>query len=135
MDEPSPDQLRSTLDLLLREDGPVRAIAGSAQTVAQQTLFQSGWFVVGLLTQTLVVHLVRTPKLPFVQSHAAAPLMGMTLAIMVVGLWLPIGPLAGYFKLQALPAAYYFCLLTILLGYCTLTTLMKRVYIRRYGWQ
>jgi P-type Mg2+ transporter len=106
-----------------------------ANSVARQTLFQSGWFVVGLLTQTLVVHMVRTPKLPFVQSHAAAPLMGMTLAIMAVGLWLPIGPLAGYFKLQALPAAYYVWLLAILLGYCTLTTLMKRVYIRRYGWQ
>ena len=106
-----------------------------ANSPARQTLFQSGWFVVGLLTQTLVVHMVRTPKLPFVQSRAAAPLMVMTLAIMAVGLWLPLGPLAGYFKLQALPAAYYGWLLAILLGYCTLTTLMKRVYIRRYGWQ
>jgi Mg2+-importing ATPase len=78
---------------------------------------------------------VRTPKLPFVQSHAAAPLMGMTLAIMAAGLWLPLGPLAGYFKLQALPSAYYGWLLAILLGYCLLTTLMKRIYIRRYGWQ
>ena len=106
-----------------------------ANSVARQTLFQSGWFVVGLLTQTLVVHMVRTPKLPFVQSHAALPLMGMTLAIMAVGLWLPLSPLAGYFKLQALPWAYYGWLLAILLGYCTLTTLMKRVYIRRFGWQ
>ena len=106
-----------------------------ANSVARQALFQSGWFVVGLLTQTLVVHMVRTPKLPFVQSRAAAPLMAMTLAIMAVGLWLPLGPLAAYFKLQALPAAYYGWLLAILLGYCTLTTLMKRVYIRRYGWQ
>ena len=106
-----------------------------ANSVASQALFQSGWFVVGLLTQTLVVHMLRTPKLPFVQSHAAAPLMGMTLAIMAVGLWLPLGPLAGYFKLQALPAAYYGWLLAILLGYCLLTTLMKRVYIRRFGWQ
>jgi Mg2+-importing ATPase len=106
-----------------------------ANNLARQTLFQSGWFVVGLLTQTLVVHMVRTPKLPFVQSHAAAPLMAMTLAIMAVGLWLPLGPLAGYFKLQALPLSYYGWLLAILLGYCTLTTLMKRVYIRRYGWQ
>lgn len=69
------------------------------------------------------------------QSRAAAPLIGMTLAIMAVGLWLPIGPLAGYFKLQALPSAYYGWLVAILLGYCTLTTLMKRIYIRRYGWQ
>ena len=106
-----------------------------ANSPARQTLFQSGWFVVGLLTQTRVVHMVRTPRLPFVQSRAAAPLMAMTLAIMAVGLWLPLGPLAGYFKLQALPAAYYGWLLAILLGYCTLTTLMKRVYIRRYGWQ
>jgi Mg2+-importing ATPase len=106
-----------------------------ANSVAQQTLFQSGWFVVGLLTQTLVVHMVRTPRLPFVQSRAAAPLMAMTAVIVALGLWLPWGPLAGYFKLQALPGAYYGWLLAILLGYGTLTTLMKRVYIRRYGWQ
>jgi Mg2+-importing ATPase len=106
-----------------------------ANSVDRQGLFQSGWFVVGLLTQTLVVHMVRTPKLPFVQSHAAAPLMGMTLAIMAIGLWLPLSPLAGYFKLQALPAAYYGWLVGILLGYCLLTTLMKRLYIRRFGWQ
>jgi Mg2+-importing ATPase len=106
-----------------------------ANSIVRQTLFQSGWFVVGLLTQTLVVHMVRTPKLPFVHSHAAAPLLAMTLAIMAIGLWLPNGPLAGYFTLQALPPAYYGGLLAILLGYCLLTTLMKRVYIRRYGWQ
>jgi Mg2+-importing ATPase len=106
-----------------------------ANSVAQQTLFQSGWFVVGLLTQTMVVHMVRTPKLPFVQSHAAAPLMAMTLAIVSAGLWLPLGPLANYFKLQALPGAYYGWLVAILLGYFTLTTLMKRIYVRRYGWQ
>ncbi len=107
----------------------------AANSVAQQGLFQSGWFVVGLLTQTLVVHMVRTPKLPFVQSRAAAPLMVMTLAIMAIGLWLPLGPLASYFKLQALPLAYYGWLVGILFGYCLLTTLMKRIYVRRFGWQ
>jgi Mg2+-importing ATPase len=106
-----------------------------ASSVARQTLFQSGWFVVGLLTQTLVVHMVRTPRLAFVQSHAAWPLMADTLAIVAVGLWLPLGALAGYFSLQALPAPYYGWLAAILLGYCTLTSLMKRIYIRRYGWQ
>ena len=107
----------------------------AANSVAQQGLFQSGWFVVSLLTQTLVVHMLRTPKVPFLQSRASAPLLGMTLAIMAVGLWLPQSPLADYFKLQALPAAFYLWLLGILLGYCTLTTLMKRFYIRRFGWQ
>ena len=107
----------------------------SANSLAQQALFQSGWFVVGLLTQTLVVHMVRSPRLPFVQSHASAPLMGMTLVVMALGLWLPSGPLAGYFGLHALPLAYYAWLAAILLGYCTLITGMKRVYIRRFGWQ
>ena len=79
--------------------------------------------------------MVRTPKLPFLQSCAAWPLMGMTLVTMAVGLWLTLGPLAGHFRLQALPPAYYGWLVAILLGYCLLTTLMKRVYIRRYGWQ
>ena len=105
-----------------------------ANTVAEQRLFQSGWFVVGLLTQTLVVHMIRTPRLPFVQSRAAAPLMVMTLAIMAVGIYLPMGPLADYFKLQALPLAYFAWLAGILLGYCVLTTAMKRFYIRRFGW-
>jgi Mg2+-importing ATPase len=106
-----------------------------ANSAAQQGLFQSGWFVVGLLTQTLVVHMIRTPKLPFIESRAAAPLMVMTLAIMAVGIWLPMGPLAGYFKLQALPLAYFGWLAAILLGYGVLTTVMKRYYIRRFGWQ
>ena len=106
-----------------------------ANTLVLQGLFQSGWFVVSLLTQTLVVHMLRTPKLPFVQSVTAAPLMVMTVAIMAIGLWLPLGPLADYFKLQALPLAYYGWLVAILLGYALLTTVMKRFYIRRYGWQ
>ncbi|MFP8779853.1 magnesium-translocating P-type ATPase [Hydrogenophaga sp. RWCD_12] len=106
-----------------------------ASSMARQGLFQSGWFVVGLLTQTLVVHMLRTPKLPFVQSRAAMPLTVMTLAIVALGIWLPMGPLADYFRLQALPPAYFGWLLAILLGYAALTTVMKRVYIRRYGWQ
>ena len=106
-----------------------------ANSVASQSLFQSGWFVVGLLTQTLVVHMIRTPKLPFIESRAAAPLMVMTLAIMAAGIFLPMGPFAEYFKLQALPLAYFPWLAGILMGYCVLTTMMKRHYIRRFGWE
>ena len=106
-----------------------------ANSVAEQRLFQSGWFVVGLLTQTLVVHMIRTPKIPFIESRAAAPLTIMTLAIMAAGIFLPMGPLADYFKLQALPLAYFPWLVGILLAYCVLTTVMKRYYIRRFGWQ
>jgi len=107
----------------------------SANNVAAQTLFQSGWFVVGLLTQTLIVHMIRTPKLPFVQSRAAWPLLIMTGLIMLIGICLPMSPLAGYFKLQALPGSYFPWLVAILLGYTLLTTAMKRIYIRKFGWQ
>ena len=91
--------------------------------------------MVGLLTQTLVVHMIRTPKLPFIQSRASTSLTVMTIAIMAFGIFLPMGPLAPYFKLQALPLSYFAWLAAILLAYCLLTTLMKRVYIRRFGWQ
>jgi len=107
----------------------------SANHVGAQTLFQSGWFVVGLLTQTLIVHMIRTPKLPLIQSRAAWPLLLMTGCIMLIGLYLPISPLAGTFKLQALPLAYFPWLAAILLGYALLTTLMKRLYLRKFGWQ
>jgi Mg2+-importing ATPase len=106
-----------------------------ANTLAGQTLFQSGWFVEGLLTQTLVVHMLRTPKLPFVESRAAAPLLVMTLLIAAVGIFLTMGPLAASFRLQALPAAYFAWLVGILAGYAVLTTLMKRFYMARFGWQ
>jgi Mg2+-importing ATPase len=106
-----------------------------ANTVAQQTLFQSGWFVEGLLTQTLIVHMIRTPKIPFIQSRAATPLLVMTAIIMAIGIFLPMGPLAHYFKLQALPPLYFVFLLMILLAYMGLTQAMKSIYFRRYGWQ
>ncbi|MBK5414371.1 magnesium-translocating P-type ATPase [Pseudomonas sp. TH31] len=106
-----------------------------ANTPDHQTLFQSGWFVVGLLTQTLIVHMIRTPKIPFLQSRAATPLMVMTGIIMAVGIFLPMGPLAHYFKLQALPSLYFVFLPVILLAYMVLTQAVKGFYIRRFGWQ
>ncbi|MBC3878307.1 magnesium-translocating P-type ATPase [Undibacterium sp. FT79W] len=106
-----------------------------ANTPEKQTLFQSGWFIVGLLTQTLIVHMIRTSKLPFIQSHASTPLMVTTGIIMAVGIFLPMGPLANYFKLQALPPLYFVFLPVILLAYIGLTQAVKGFYTRRYGWQ
>lgn len=105
-----------------------------ASTPAQQSLFQSGWFVVGLVTQTLIVHMIRTPKLPFIQSRAAWPLTLMTGLIIAIGIYLPMGPLAANFKLVPLPLAYFPWLVAIVLGYALLTTAMKRFYLRRFGW-
>ncbi|TJZ77575.1 magnesium-translocating P-type ATPase [Chitiniphilus eburneus] len=106
-----------------------------ANSAAHQTLFQSGWFIEGLLSQTLVVHMIRTRKLPFIQSRAAWPLLAMGLTIASIGIFLPMGPLAHYFKLQALPWSYFPWLAAILLAYMALTQGMKGFYARRYGWQ
>ena len=106
-----------------------------ANTPAQQSLFQSGWFVVGLLTQTWIVHMIRTKKIPFIQSCAATPLVVMTMIISAIGIFLPMGPLAHYFKLEALPLTYFLYLPCILLAYMCVTQWIKGIYIRRYGWQ
>lgn len=88
-----------------------------------------------MLTQTLVVHLIRTPKVPFIESHAAWPLLIMTVLITAIGVLLPMGPLADYFRMEALPWPFFVWLGGILFGYAVLTSLMKRYYIRRFGWQ
>ena len=106
-----------------------------ANTPEQQTLFQSGWFIEGLMTQTLVVHMIRTQRIPFIQSMPGLPLLVATGLIMALGIFIPMGPLAPYFKLQALPLSYFAILVAILAGYMFLTQLMKNYYTRRYGWQ
>ncbi len=106
-----------------------------ANTPEHQTLFQSGWFIEGLLSQTLIVHLIRTRHVPFLQSRAAPALLWMTLLIMAVGVALPFTPLASYFDMQPLPWTYFPFLLAILLGYAGLTQALKNVWVRRYGWQ
>ncbi|CNK44414.1 magnesium-translocating P-type ATPase [Yersinia alsatica] len=106
-----------------------------ANTPEMQTLFQSGWFVEGLLSQTLIVHMIRTRKIPFIQSRASWPLCLMTLAVVVVGVGLTFSPLAGFLQLQALPLSYFPWLIMILIGYMVTTQLVKGWFVRRYGWQ
>jgi P-type Mg2+ transporter len=106
-----------------------------ANAPERQTLFQTGWFVEGLLTQTLIVHTIRTQKIPFLQSRAAPALLFMTGAIMVTGVFMAMGPVSHYFKMQPLPLSYFAFLAAILLGYMVLTQAMKGFYARRYGWQ
>jgi Mg2+-importing ATPase len=105
----------------------------AANTVAEQSLFQTGWFVEGLLSQTLIVHMIRTRRIPFVQSRASWPVMVMTVLAVLTGLWLPFSPLAASLGFVALPAGYFPWLVVVLLAYCTLTQLVKTWYIRRFG--
>ncbi|MFH0476317.1 magnesium-translocating P-type ATPase [Kluyvera ascorbata] len=106
-----------------------------ANTPEMQTLFQSGWFIEGLLSQTLIVHMIRTRCIPFVQSRAAWPLFAMTLLVMAIGIALPFSPLASYLQLEALPLSYFPWLVAILVGYMTFTQMVKGFFTRRYGWQ
>ncbi|WP_211453249.1 magnesium-translocating P-type ATPase [Collimonas antrihumi] len=106
-----------------------------ANAPEHQTLFHTGWFVEGLLSQTLIVHMIRTRKIPFFQSRASWPLLSMTIVIMAVGILLPMSPMAGYFKFQALPLMYFPWLVLILIAYAVLTQAMKGWYARRFGWQ
>ncbi|MEV7008432.1 magnesium-translocating P-type ATPase [Streptosporangium sp. NPDC051022] len=105
----------------------------SANTVGEQTLFQSGWFIEGLLSQTLIVHMIRTRKIPFIQSRAATPVLLLTGLIMAIGVYLPFSPLAGTLQMQPLPPAYFPVLIVTLLTYCVLTQFIKTRYIRRFG--
>ena len=106
-----------------------------ANTISNAVLFQSGWFIEGLVTQTIVVHMIRTRKIPFLQSRAAWSLIMMTLVIVTLGICLPMGSLAGYVKMTALPLSYFGWLVAILLGYMALVQLMKGFYDRKFGWQ
>lgn len=105
----------------------------AANSEAGQSLFQSGWFVEGLLSQTLIVHMIRTRKIPFLQSRASWPVMVTTVLAVLAGLWLPFSPLAPSLGFVALPASYFPWLAGVLLAYCTLTQLVKTWYIRRFG--
>lgn len=78
-----------------------------ANSAASQSLFQSGWFIEGLLSQTLVVHMLRTEKIPFFQSCAALPVLLMTVVIVAVGIGIPFSPLGAMVGLQPLPWTYF----------------------------
>lgn len=105
----------------------------AANSVEHQALFQSGWFIEGLLSQTLVVHMLRTQKIPFIQSTAALPVLLTTGLVMALGIYIPFSPLGVLVGLQPLPWEYFPWLAATLVSYCVVAQLMKRFYIRRFG--
>jgi Mg2+-importing ATPase len=99
----------------------------------KQALFQSGWFVEGLLSQTLIIHLIRTAKVPFFQSVAAFPLSVSTLVVMALALIVPFSSFGTAIGMAPLPWNYFPWLGAILIGYCVLAQLVKVWYIRHFG--
>jgi len=104
-----------------------------ANSPAHQGFFQTGWFVESLLSQTLIVHMIRTRKIPFIQSWAAAPVVALTSVIMLIGIALPFSPIAGAFKLQPLPLGFFLWLVAILFSYCLLTQVIKNWFIQKFS--
>jgi Mg2+-importing ATPase len=96
-------------------------------------LFQSGWFIEGLLSQTLIVHMIRTRKIPFFQSRASWSVMLATLTIMAVGIVFPFTALGAKIGLVPLPSVYFPWLIVTLLCYCFLTQVVKQWYIRKFS--
>jgi len=96
-------------------------------------LFQSGWFIEGLLSQTLIVHMIRTSKIPFFQSRASWSVMLATISIMAIGILIPFTALGAKIGLVPLPLIYFPWLIITLLCYCILTQVVKRWYIRKFA--
>jgi len=101
--------------------------------IEKASLFQTGWFVESLLTQTLVIHVIRTSRIPFFESRASWPLIATSAVVMLIGVLLPTSPLGPYLGFAALPALYWPLLALTLIGYMVLTQLVKTWLIRK-GW-
>jgi P-type Mg2+ transporter len=100
---------------------------------ANPTLFQTGWFVESVFTQTLIVHVIRTNKIPFIQSRASWPLLLTSLVISGVAAYLPFSALASVLGFTKLPPTYWLFLLAMLVSYVALTQVVKVWFVRRFG--
>ncbi len=107
----------------------------SAANPAHVALFNAGWFVESLISQTLVIHLIRTPKIPFVQSRAAKPVVLLTTVIMAIGIAIPYTGIGKYIGMAGLPPIYFGWLALIVLCYVLLAQAVKMVYMKiNHSW-
>ena len=97
------------------------------------SLFQTGWFVESLLTQTLIIHIIRTAKVPFFESRASIPLITTTIVICMIGIALPYSVVGKSLGFVPLPPLYWPVVALILTSYAVLTHLVKTWFVRRWG--
>ena len=96
-------------------------------------LFQTGWFVESLLTQTLIIHVIRTAKVPFLETRASAALIGTTVVISLIGIVLPYTPIGSALGFVALPPLYWVALTAIIAGYVCTAQFVKTWFVERWG--
>ena len=97
------------------------------------SVFNTGWFVESLWSQTLVIHMIRTPKLPFIESIASLPVLAITTLSIIIGTVIPYTFLGNSLGMSRLPYAYFPWLLGIVVCYMVLATIMKSVFRKHYG--
>ncbi|MDR0491913.1 MAG: magnesium-translocating P-type ATPase [Oscillospiraceae bacterium] len=110
-----------------------RAGALSGDALRFIALFQAGWFVESMWSQTLVIHMIRTPKVPFIRSRASLPVVLLTFTGIAVLTIIPFTPLGTVIGLTALPPIYFAWLALTIVLYMALATLFKMIFVRRYG--
>ena len=96
-------------------------------------MFQAGWFIESMWSQTLVIHMIRTEKIPFIQSHASLSVTLLSIIGIVVLTIIPFTPIGTALGFVALPAAYFAYLIPCILLYMVLATSLKKAYVRHYG--
>ncbi len=97
------------------------------------SLFQTGWFVESLLTQTLIIHIIRTAKIPFIESRASPALIATSIIISLVGITLPFTWAGAALGMTPLPRLYWPLVAATLLSYAVLTHVIKQWFVRRWG--
>ena len=102
---------------------------------ASAPLFHTGWFLESLCTQTLVIHVIRTGKIPFLESRPSAFLIFTSIYIVTIGLLIPFIPLGQHFGFVAPPALYFVVLLGIVAAYLAVVHVVKTWFITRYGYE
>jgi Mg2+-importing ATPase len=108
----------------------------AADTTAKKMyegMFQAGWFIQSMWTQTLVIHLIRTPKFPFIQSRASFPVMVLTCGGIALLSVIPFTKFGSILDLVASPAMYWPFLAAIILLYMVTITVLKKIYIRKHA--
>lgn len=96
-------------------------------------VFQTGWFIESMWSQTLVIHMIRTPKLPFIQSHASAPVTLLTFTGIFVLTIIPFTPIGDAVGLTKIPSIYFAWLAVIIACYMIFATVIKKIYVKKYG--
>lgn len=100
--------------------------------IEKESLFQNGWFIFGIISQTLIIHMIRTEKIPFIQSKASKQLTISTLVVTIIALIIGFTNIATIFDLAPLPITFLIWLIILMISYGIIIQLYKTIYVKKY---